>query len=380
MKLVLLSLTVGLLFSSQAFSQTYKPDFDCNRVNTSDSIAVMLCNNSETAKHELEFDQVYYALRQNVGKDNWKTLKQAAIADDSIFKECITNQNDSNGTPIANPECYIKDIDNITSKYKSHLSGPDLEEANRSIDEHIRLQQILINSGYLPGTIADGVYGEGTRTAIETWQRVNHRPVSGFISNEDSLILLNNNTSKPTNSVFDIKQHSSNLSIVNNPVATTEVSKQPIHSESDFVNIIQQYVQMFNSASNDFVKGTTRVNRAKDLCKMNIFSVHDWEGTISNLSSNSSGFGVISIQVAPEITLSTNNNSLSDSLSTVQTLISPNDSLYSTMSSLSQGQTVKFSGMFLHDSVDCFKEQSLTQEGSMTEPEFTFKFTNIIPK
>ena len=377
MKLTLLSLTVGFLCTSVAYSQTYRPDFDCNKVNTGDSIAVMLCNNSQAAKHELEFDQVYYALRQNVGKNNWKALKQAAISDDDIFKECITSNNDSNGTPIADSECYIKDIDNITSKYKSHLSGVDLEESSRSIDEHIRLQQILINSGFLPGTLADGVYGEGTRTAIETWQRVNHRPVSGFISNDDAALLLNEHQmSKTTNSVFDIKQNT----ISSVPVQTSTIDENPVEvidTESNFINTINQYTQMFNNGTNDFVKGSTRVNRAKALCKMNIFSVKNWKGTISNLSSNSSGLGVVAIQIASGITLTTNNNSFSDSISTVQTLIHPNDPLYSVISSLSQGQEVKFSGMFLHDDDDCFNEQSLTQEGSMTEPEFTFKFTNI---
>ncbi|AOW45763.1 hypothetical protein A4S02_02220 [Acetobacter ascendens] len=46
----------------------YNPDFDCNVDHSKDSIATLLCENSNAAQHELIFDQTYYALRQIVGK------------------------------------------------------------------------------------------------------------------------------------------------------------------------------------------------------------------------------------------------------------------------------------------------------------------------
>ncbi|WP_367159914.1 peptidoglycan-binding domain-containing protein [Kozakia baliensis] len=178
----------GLLVSTSALAQEYRPDFDCSHANAGDSIAQLLCHDSEAAKHELIFDQTYYALRQIVGKQGWKALKQEAIADDDHLKECVATTPATEGAPSADAGCYIRDMDAITAKYKARLSGAALEEANRSLDDHIALQKKLVDLGYLPtGTIADGVYGEGTRTAIATWQRVSRRPENGgFISNADA--------------------------------------------------------------------------------------------------------------------------------------------------------------------------------------------------
>lgn len=175
-----------------AWAQEYKPDFNCSVDHSKDSIATMLCQNSEAAKHELIFDQTYYALRQVVGKAGWKVLKQEAIADDDALKVCVAPDAMDGTLPKADPQCYISKMDEITQKYKARLSGSALEEASRPIDQHIALQQKFIDLGYLPaGSIADGVYGEGTREAISTWQRVSHRPSDeGFISDADAVVLL----------------------------------------------------------------------------------------------------------------------------------------------------------------------------------------------
>lgn len=185
-----------------AEAQVYSPDFDCSRVNPGDSIAVMLCQNSDAAKAELEFDQAYYALRQIVGKDGWKSLKKEAIADDDILKECIAAQDPSSPgvTPVADPACYIRNMNVLTEKYRGRLTGDASEEAVRPILTHRILQQKLIDLGYLPtGSIADGVYGESTRAAIETWQRVAKRPsADGFLSDDDATVLLNQAPQNPT--------------------------------------------------------------------------------------------------------------------------------------------------------------------------------------
>lgn len=191
---------LGLVAGFSAQAQTYKPDFDCQKANLNDSIAVMLCQNSDAAKAELEFDQAYYALRHVVGKSGWKPLKQEAIKDDEAFSLCINTASEGASTPpAAQPGCYISTMAGLTEKYRHRLSGPALQEAARSIDEHIALQQKLIDLGYLPeGTRADGVYGEGTRQAIETWQRVSHRPsTDGFLSDDDALMLLASSNPSP---------------------------------------------------------------------------------------------------------------------------------------------------------------------------------------
>lgn len=198
-------LALGLLMGTSAYAQTYKPDFDCFNIPPNNGVAVMLCQNSDAAKQELVFDQTYYALRQIIGPAGWKPLKQEVIlAENAMNQTCglpVPGVGDQS-IPENGPECYIEGMSKLTSQYKRRLSGGALEEANRDINQHISLQQKLIDLGYLPVTAhADGVYGEGTRQAIATWQRTNNRPqTDGFISNDDAATLLNPTLSKTNES------------------------------------------------------------------------------------------------------------------------------------------------------------------------------------
>lgn len=192
MRRVLLAI-VALGVPGMGWCQGYKPDFNCASDHSKDSIATMLCQNSEAAKHELIFDQTYYALRSIVGKEGWKGLKVEAISDDEGLKDCIASPPPDGTLPTADPACYITKMDAITEKYRQRLSGNALQEATRPIDQHIAIQQKLIDLGYLPaGSVADGVYGESTRQAISTWQRVSQQPnMDGFVSDVEASALLN---------------------------------------------------------------------------------------------------------------------------------------------------------------------------------------------
>jgi hypothetical protein len=62
------------------------------------------------------------------------------------------------------------------------------------------------------------------------------------------------------------------------------------------------------------------------------------------------------------------------------TLIPHGSALYDQVAKLAVGTTVIFSGIFGPGDRDYLEEMSMTEEGSMTDPEFLFKFTNISPK
>lgn len=51
--------------------------------------------------------------------------------------------------------------------------------------------------------------------------------------------------------------------------------------------------------------------------------------------------------------------------------------MYSALSELSERTSVTFSGDFIPDAKDHIKEASLTEEGSMTEPEFLIRLRTI---
>lgn len=379
-----------------ADAQAYKPDFNCAADHSKDSIATMLCENSDAAKHELMFDQTYYALRQLVGKAGWKYLKQEAIADDDIFKECIApaDPNNPDSLPPADPSCYISHMDALTEKYKHRLSGGALEEANRPIDQHILLQQQLITLGYLPSSAqADGVYGEATRDAIETWQRVNHRPATdGFLSDQDAQALLSGSPSasasasiSANNDISAVNPSGSAASSTDNAPPETSAYQPPsepteIDKEESLISIVNEGCQEYTDGQNDFQKGAARPRRASRICKLlQDPVVTGWYGTVDNLSSSSSGYGVLTIRISPHITVGTTNNSLSDSLGPQKTLISPSDPVFSQVANLHVGQHIIFSGRFSTSNDDCIEETSITQEGSMTDPDFEMRFTDVKP-
>ncbi|BAK83251.1 hypothetical protein GLX_08390 [Komagataeibacter medellinensis NBRC 3288] len=173
----------------------YGPDFSCDPPPDHNGVAAMLCHDSDAARHELLFDQVYYALRQQVGRDGWKALRQQVIADENAANHgCGLPEPGAadQDVPDGAVACYAAAMDRLTRQYRQRLTGAALEESSRPLDTHIALQRRLVELGYLPaGTEADGVYGEATRGAIATWQRTTHQPqASGFLSDADAQALL----------------------------------------------------------------------------------------------------------------------------------------------------------------------------------------------
>ena len=132
----------------------------------------------------------------------------------------------------------------------------------------------------------------------------------------------------------------------------------------------------YRAASNDMAKGGTRAGRKSDICSaLSGFSIQNWVGTISTLDSNSDGKGVLSIEVADDVRLKTWNNSLSDIGD--NTLIDPSSPLFAEVSSLKKGDLVEFSGAFIQNDTDCVKETSMGLRGSMTDPEWLFRFSAV---
>ena len=62
------------------------------------------------------------------------------------------------------------------------------------------------------------------------------------------------------------------------------------------------------------------------------------------------------------------------------TLIENGSDLYNSISDLSEGDRVVFSGTFIPDDSDFIREGSVTERGSMTDPEFILKFSDVRKK
>lgn len=147
--------------------------------------------------------------------------------------------------------------------------------------------------------------------------------------------------------------------------------------QTKFHRVVREYAKAYEEASNDMAAGAQRQKRAKAICSLlgKRPSVKGWTGFITELSSNGDGLGVLSIGTSKGITVKTWNNALSDSSD--NTLIPVDSPVMETAMNLSVGQAVEFSGTFVRDRTDCLREGSLTQDGSMREPEFIIRFTSL---
>ena len=146
--------------------------------------------------------------------------------------------------------------------------------------------------------------------------------------------------------------------------------------EAAFISAVDNGRAEFNQGQNDLIKGAARVHRRERLCQLiPSMAAREWTGRVAKLSSSSSGKGVLEVSIGPQITVATTNNDFSDSFD--HTLLDPATEVFRQALSLSKGQSVVFSGFFQSSEKDCVEERSLTQAGSMTDPVFNFRFTEV---
>lgn len=147
-------------------------------------------------------------------------------------------------------------------------------------------------------------------------------------------------------------------------------------SQRAFMNAVRKGQEAYRAGQNDMAKGASRPLRAREICgALRSGRADGWVGTVYSLSSNGDGKGVLTIYLGENIYVKTWNNAVSDTFD--HTLIEPDTQLFSKASALREKQAVAFSGAFSKDSTDCFRESSMTISGSMTEPEFIMRFSQV---
>lgn len=146
--------------------------------------------------------------------------------------------------------------------------------------------------------------------------------------------------------------------------------------QTAFAGIIDRSRSEFTAAQNDLAKGAFRQSRADELCQLlKNRSVSNWVGFLSELSSNSDGLGVITIDIGGGTEVKTWNNDFSDIGD--KTMLRSSDPVFKAVINMKIGQPVVFSGKFMKGDADCIAEGSLTQSGSMENPEFIMRFTSL---
>lgn len=150
--------------------------------------------------------------------------------------------------------------------------------------------------------------------------------------------------------------------------------------EAAFVAIVKRATDAYRAAgSNELQAGAARPVRAKALCEaLRSTQVRNWTGTVRTLSTNGDGKGVILIKLSDGTTVGTWNNAFSDIGDA--TLVDPSSPVYRAALGLKVGAAVSFSGELRRSSdSDCFREQSMTMNGSMTDPIFLMRFSALAP-
>ncbi|MEK9685630.1 MAG: hypothetical protein VW226_13865 [Rhodospirillaceae bacterium] len=147
--------------------------------------------------------------------------------------------------------------------------------------------------------------------------------------------------------------------------------------EAAFIAAVQEGQTAAKGAENDMQKGAAKANRDKAVCAAlsSGMRVSNWTGTIADIDSNSEGKGVLSIKLANDIHIQTWNNALSDIGS--DTLMEPGSDLFNKVAGMKKKMAVTFSGSFIQDDDSCIDEQSLSLDGKIKDPEFTFRFSDV---
>jgi hypothetical protein len=161
------------------------------------------------------------------------------------------------------------------------------------------------------------------------------------------------------------------------PVAPPEpeAPQQPA-DQVRFVEAVMNAERAYFDAETEMAQGGTRAERRVAICAaLKGPVVQNWIGTVNDATSDNDGRGILTLHIARGIGLGTTNNSLSNP--EFDTLIAPGSSVFKAASALVKGDTVQFSGTFFPDDQDCVREVSDTLRGSMTDPEFLFRFIAV---
>lgn len=151
-------------------------------------------------------------------------------------------------------------------------------------------------------------------------------------------------------------------------------------NQARFTELVDQARRSYTAAPHELAKTQIRAARAQQLCAT-IFprdaslSVTGWVGIIEKITSTGNGAGGLSVRISRDMHVRTHVEGVGDI--GYATLIQPKTVLYEKLMAARNNQPVQFSGNFFKGSRDCIREASLTENGSMTEPEFIFKFSDI---
>lgn len=148
--------------------------------------------------------------------------------------------------------------------------------------------------------------------------------------------------------------------------------------QTKFCDSVNDFTKKYAIAPNELKKSQLRVARKKELQDvLASLRFNDWVGELTELGTTTDGGACVSVRLHNSpIILKTWNNHISDLFD--NSIIPINTPLYENISNLPKNCNVKINGTFRVSDEDFLKECSITEEGSMTEPEFIVNFNQIL--
>ena len=158
---------------------------------------------------------------------------------------------------------------------------------------------------------------------------------------------------------------------------TQEKSKVGMpESQNEFMAIMKEFINAYQAAPTDLKKSILQRQRAR---KIETFFERsgnsklefvDWVVTLTRVTDAGSRGAAVRVRF-PGVSI--------DLLTTLrdQILVPPDSNAYQTVADLGVGKRVRVSGEFRLKARDYIHEDSTTEEGSMTEPEFVVRFSKI---
>lgn len=148
--------------------------------------------------------------------------------------------------------------------------------------------------------------------------------------------------------------------------------------EQEFISANDSIMDAYNQAPNDLKKSAIKTIRNKQIKNAlnGQFQIQNWVFILDEMQTTGSGDAILKVKMGKKpVYLETWNNTLSDIMD--NTLIKQNSNLYKAISELKVGDTLSLSGNFIEDQNTFIKEGSLSEEGSISEPEYLFVFKDV---
>ena len=152
-----------------------------------------------------------------------------------------------------------------------------------------------------------------------------------------------------------------------------------VEVQSDFCKINKKYIDLSKKTNKELKLQLYKRKRIKELSNFD-YEFVNWEGKIQAIDSVGDEYAYVSISVCKDVTIKTWNNEFSDMMMNEKTLIHIDDELYELLLDLEKGTKVITSGSFNQSDSDFFNESSMTDKGSLSEPEYIVHFRKIKKK